>query len=345
MTLTKEARNYLDRYLAEVKRFLPKNKREDIGAELESYMLDSLEEENSEAVIADDRMKALLVKMGAPRDVANTYAPINTLIAPEIYPIFALVTRIVLIVVAIAIPVSMIIGMIASPPSSGGLISIFFEVVGGIWSGVTSALGTIVLIFYLVSRLGPEKLAGVKETTWDPDDLPELSKAEVPGVFDLAVTTTLTMVFVVFIFYLYVNDARLPIIQTGGASQIVAALPAILPILPFMAGIAILSIAKDSIIMVQGRWSGFTRLADLLLVVANIAVAGVLLSLMPLVQFEVVSGAIPSGFDQLQSLINLGLQIALIVGIVGNGIEIIKKLIQMIKAETGIPEFKVIESK
>lgn len=343
MTLTKEARNYLDRYLSQVKRFLPKGKREDIAAELESYMLDRLEERGREVSISGEDMKAELVKMGAPRNVAATYAPVNTLIAPELFPLFSLITRIVLIVVAVAIPFGVLIGVLTDPAGTRDLWEIVAELVGGVWSGVTSALGTLVIIFYLISRLDHKEISS--EQVWNPDDMPELSKDEVPGVWDIAIGTTLTLVFLGFLAYLYTHDGMLPIINTGSDLSLSVSLPGMMPYLPAMALISLLSIVKDSVIMAQGYWSWMTRMFDIVLDVANLVIAGLLLGAMPIMEFVAREGVVPAGFSEAERAVNLGITIALVLALLGQTVEIIKSVIRLIKAETGVPKFDIPEAK
>jgi len=72
MKLNKEARELLDRYLLGVKRELTGKQREDIAAEIESYLLDLLEERFPKSKeIVESQMKEILQEMGAPRKIAE----------------------------------------------------------------------------------------------------------------------------------------------------------------------------------------------------------------------------------------------------------------------------------
>src|SRR5687768_7406766 len=98
--ITKEQNmNLIDKYIAEVGKHLPRQQRRDIEAEIRSTLEDMLEERKQAQGTADDTMVIELLKeYGAPRKVAESYTGPRYLIGPRMYPIFELVTRIVVTV-------------------------------------------------------------------------------------------------------------------------------------------------------------------------------------------------------------------------------------------------------
>src|SRR5512134_3377162 len=95
----------IDKYIAEVGKHLPRKNRADIEAEIRSTLEDMLEERKEAEGLADnERIIKLLKEYGAPRQVAESYTGPRYLIGPRVYPIFELITK---IVVAVLIAVSL----------------------------------------------------------------------------------------------------------------------------------------------------------------------------------------------------------------------------------------------
>src|SRR5512134_2121021 len=95
----------IDQYIAEVGKHLPRRNRLDIEAEIRSTLEDMLEErKQAQGAVDDAAVIELLKEYGAPRKVAESYAGPRYLIGPRVYPIFELVTK---IVVAVLIAVSL----------------------------------------------------------------------------------------------------------------------------------------------------------------------------------------------------------------------------------------------
>ena len=86
----------IDRYLHEVGRYLPKKNREDILAEIRSYLEDKLDERTNGKPSEEDVVE-FLKEEGSPQKMAASYAPEGQyVIGPSLYPLFRLVTGIAL---------------------------------------------------------------------------------------------------------------------------------------------------------------------------------------------------------------------------------------------------------
>jgi hypothetical protein len=85
----------VDRYLREVKFWLPRNQRDDIIAELSEDLRSEIEERGSELerALTDDELSALLAERGSPLEVARQYAPTQHLIGPSLYPVYRQVLK------------------------------------------------------------------------------------------------------------------------------------------------------------------------------------------------------------------------------------------------------------
>ena len=76
MKTNKAAKELLERYLLGVKRELSGKDRDDITAEIESYLNDVLAERYAaDHEITEKEMEAVLTEMGSPRKVAAQYSP------------------------------------------------------------------------------------------------------------------------------------------------------------------------------------------------------------------------------------------------------------------------------
>jgi hypothetical protein len=161
----------LERYLHEVGRSLPAKGREDILAELRSSLTDSLEGRYGTAP-TDDQVVELLKETGEPRKVAASYsADGQYLIGPELYPFFRMVAGIVL---AAVIGAQLIAFAVDALTGTGIVAS--WEAWLGLFSSIPSALGSVVIVFFVLQRVGVKPDLGEKE--WDPRKLPEIPTDE-----------------------------------------------------------------------------------------------------------------------------------------------------------------------
>ena len=92
----------IELYLEEIRRQLPSRNRDDILKEIQSTLMDTIEDRNPNpgSTPDEDTVKAVLKEFGSPREVARQYGAKNYLVGPRLFPIYLRVLRIVLIVVA-----------------------------------------------------------------------------------------------------------------------------------------------------------------------------------------------------------------------------------------------------
>lgn len=85
----------LDRYLAAVKRRLPRDRQDDIIAELRANLESQLEDKESELgrPLTTDEAEAWIKKLGSPMQVAARYQPQQYLIGPGLFPTYWYVLR------------------------------------------------------------------------------------------------------------------------------------------------------------------------------------------------------------------------------------------------------------
>jgi hypothetical protein len=89
----------LDRYLQVVRFWLPRPEREDIAAELSQAVRGEIEEKEAELgrKLSDAEVEAILDRWGHPLRVAERYLPPRHLIGPTLFPVYAFVLKLVLL--------------------------------------------------------------------------------------------------------------------------------------------------------------------------------------------------------------------------------------------------------
>lgn len=185
----------IDRYVYEVGRHLPGNKRADIQAELRSLLTDALEDRaNGEP--SETEVVALLKEYGPPKTVAASYAPERQfLIGPSLFPLFKMVAGIALAAVIGAQLLAWgVLAFIAEEPFLLG------EALGGLVNSIPITLGWVVLTFAILQwfDVQPE----LDEADWDPQSLPHrvdtepIKRGEL--IFEIAINIVLLAVFTFF---------------------------------------------------------------------------------------------------------------------------------------------------
>jgi hypothetical protein len=169
---------YIERYIHEVGRYLPREMRDDVLAELRSHLLDTLEarsdgREPSEALILD-----VLKESGPPAQVAASYAPSRQyVIGPTFYPVFM---HVITIGLAWLIPLHLL-GFLLGIAQADTVIASYIPLqIGDLFSNVTSFIGVTGIIFLLMERFGvghseAMKAVGLSQAEWDPRTLPEIN--------------------------------------------------------------------------------------------------------------------------------------------------------------------------
>ncbi|MBC7959031.1 MAG: hypothetical protein H7X94_04115 [Vallitaleaceae bacterium] len=155
-------KNWIDRYVYAVGEKLPKKQRDDITNELRSAILDALDEKVAErnskngqqGEPTEEEVFEVLEVFGSPSVVARQYLPQERyLIGPELFDMYKLVLMITFFAVAIGISASAIVSAF-----EGGSLStqIFVEILGDIFSGIFSAVGTVTIVFAAIQHFNSE---------------------------------------------------------------------------------------------------------------------------------------------------------------------------------------------
>lgn len=254
----------IDRYLHEVGRYLPRKKRGDIQAELRSSVVDTLEDRYG-AEPPDEQVAELLKELGRPKEVAASYHPEGQyLVGPILYPLFRMVSSIVVVAVLGAQLLAWTIGMFVDGESYS-----FLEVVSSLVNSIPTSLGWVLITFMILRYFDAKPR--LDEEPWDPTSLPEINPDEdlKRGEMIVGMVFGVLLLVLVTFFPQWIGFISAP----QGKFY---ANPVILDYLPWIQISLVAGILLNIYLFWSGRldWPG--RIARLVLNIYNIAVLGLL---------------------------------------------------------------------
>ena len=145
---------------------LPSKKQADLTAKIRPLIEDTLDDRSQAAgrPVDEEMVAEVLKEFGPPEKVAASYLPERYLVGPQLFPIFILVLRIVLTVVAVVT----LVGMGVNIAQQELTVDTFIKALVGGFAGLMSAgfqtLGTITFIFAIIQSAQPQIRA--KNKAW-----------------------------------------------------------------------------------------------------------------------------------------------------------------------------------
>ncbi len=324
----------IDRYLSAVSDALPARLRKDTVTEIQSLIQDALDDRSKTEGRApdDEMMTAVLKQFGPPEKIVAPYLPARYLIGPRLFPIFLLVIRIVLPLVAVLSLVVFWIGYNQTVSTTGPeLFGDIFKSLGGALSAVITAFGNIVFIFAILEWAVPEFKLPSNDEEWDPHSLKTVSQPDRIKRGELITEIFFTLLGIIIItFYLdrvgiYNNINGVwtftPILTTAFNAYV-----------PWFDLLWVLTIILDVLLLRKGSWQTGSRLYAIVLSGFNIVLAA---SLMSNIQFlYTLRGALGlEGLEgMLQSVLNQALIIVFAIVIIVSAAKIIQQIIRLFRA-------------
>jgi len=271
--------NLIDKYITEVGKHLPRKQRADLEAEIRSTLEDMLEErKQADGSVSDEQVIELLKEYGAPRKVAESYVGPRYLIGPRVYPTFELVTRIVLIVLFAVALAGLGIGLAKSNLTGPELLKTVGNSAGGLFSGLITAFGNIVLVFAILERVLPSKEFDKETEDWNPAELaiePDPDRVK----FGERIFEIFFLVLFLVIFNLYPGVIGIGFFNENDWVFISPVLTdAFFSYLPWLNILALLEIALNVYLLRQGFWNVVTRVVKIVLELASLALAVAMLT-------------------------------------------------------------------
>jgi hypothetical protein len=241
----------IERYLQEIGRHLPANKRADILSELRSSLNDSLEAQ-ANGPPSEEAVIQIIKEMGAPRKVAASYYPEGQyLIGPELFPFFQFILGIVLAATVGGQLIAAIVSVAVSHQADS-FVPVFLQIV----DSIPGALGSLVLVFAIMQRFNVHP--DFEKKDFDPLALPPLHKDKSVHRAEQVVNIVFGTIFLTFL---------LAFGTSGGFTAKYGVNLFTDPILdqyfPWIAVSVMIGIVLDIVLLWRGRWELSTRIAKI----------------------------------------------------------------------------------
>lgn len=333
--------NLIDKYIAEVGKHLPRRNRADIEAEIHSTLEDMLEErKQTQGQVDDATIIALLKEYGAPRKVAESYVGPRYLIGPRMYPFFEMVTRIVFAVLIAVTVVGLVIGLVQSSTTGSEFLKTVGNSAAGLVSGLMTAFGNIVLVFAILERVLPKTDFAKEMEDWDPKELasePDPDRVKLgEQIFELVF-----LVLFLVIFNLYPEVLGFGFFDEGKWVFITPVLTkAFFSYLPWINILMVLQIGLNVYLLRQGVWNVTARIANILLELANIALAIVILqgpAIVSLKSEQLAGTPLADAADFFVKGANFLPMLVLGIVIIVSSIEVVQGVLRLLKGRTSSP--------
>lgn len=333
--------NLIDKYIAEVGKHLPRRNRADIEAEIRSTLEDMLEErKQAQEQVDDAAIIALLKEYGAPRKVAESYVGPRYLIGPRMYPFFEMVTRIVFAVLIAVTVVGLVIGLVQSSTTGSEFLKTVGNSAAGLVSGLMTAFGNIVLVFAILERTLPKTDFAKEMEDWDPKELasePDPDRVKLgEQIFELVF-----LVLFLVIFNLYPEVLGFGFFDEGKWVFITPVLTkAFFSYLPWINILMVLQIGLNVYLLRQGVWNVTARIANILLELANIALAIVILqgpAIVSLKPEQLAGTPLADAADFFVKGANFLPMLVLGIVIIVSSIEVVQGVLRLLKGRPSSP--------
>lgn len=358
MKLTPKAQELLKRYLLAVERRLPLQGRKELIKEIESDLMDRIEDQlgdDAPETLDEHQLEAQLRLIGSPAEVANTFAPTQPLIGQQHDYIFRIIVTILVPIVMGAI---LLAGMVSLAVSGGAnplqsLLSTF----NAMWSAAIGITGTAAIVFMVLTRFFPEvnqNAEAVKaefETegkVWKVSDLPEPVEADQHiHLWEPLVAIVLGTFFLAMVVTLFNRYAGLWFINEAGDWVMLDVLTdAVKAMVPWWALSIALGIGYQGLLLYQRRRSLLARWYEIGTKIVDIVILGKFISIPQYLTFDSadalargMSADAVRGFETLvsyQFMIRYGLMFILAIVVITLIVDVVKVIVRTVKANESI---------
>ena len=326
--------NLLDRYVEEVGKYLPRNSREDIKAEIRSILEDMINEMEQDGGPRDEKVMKVLKEYGEPRKVAESYIGPRYLIGPRLYPTFELILKIVLACVLGA-------GLLGYGVSASITDSFagpdFLSFLGQFWlgllGGMISAFGNIVIVFAILERVLPASKFEEVADEWNPADLAKEPDPDEVKMSE-AIAAIIFTVAGLAIFNLYPNVVGLAFNTDGVWTFIPILSKAFFTYLPWINLLGVLQIIFNLYQLRQATWTLFTRLSRIALELCTISLATAMLKGPSLIDLGVEKFAgtpLAGSADVFTKMFGFLPNLVLVIIIVVSIVEVVQSIYRLVR--------------
>lgn len=259
----------VERYIYAVTQRLPENQREDIAEELRGIIEDMLEAHFGSQNYTEEQVHHVLLELGNPNELAEQYRGSKRyLIGPDLFPSFIFILKIVSLAIMTAMSIVFVIETIIEPSA---VIGNFISMVTSLISAAAQAFAWITIGFGIADYKGivPDDLKKNTTREWTPTDLPEIPdrKKQIKRA-DAIIGIIFSVVAIVFVTFsneligvpIFRNDELMGIIPVLNVESFNS-------LLPFIYTIVAISIGKECLKLIYGKW---TKQLALLTMIINV---------------------------------------------------------------------------
>ena len=167
--------DYLERYLLQIGRHLPKKDRQDTINELRDLLMENFDNYPDQTLSEEDKMIAVIREFGIPMEVAARYNTHEPLVSKEYTPLFYMIMKII----SLTLPGALILANTieyfneTEDTSIMGFLLDTAYMIPEILQAVVMALAFLLLTFIILSRYVKPKFE-FTETDFDPRTLPAI---------------------------------------------------------------------------------------------------------------------------------------------------------------------------
>lgn len=292
----------IDRYIYAVVKWLPEKQREDIEKELRSLIEDMLRERCENNPQQQSDIEGVLNELGDPAKLAAKYRDDkNYLIGPEYFDLYLFILKIVLIAVAFGTGLGTTIGFLENPPVL--FISGFAQVLASMVAGAFQGFAWVTIIFAVVERYADHCSFRIKKA-WSLSDLPEIpKKEELMKPADAIVGIVFSLLF----FFIFCFAVQLFGVYNFQGGKLVSIIPVfsqqgIKNLLPLFVVLCFLSILKECLKLIIGKWNLNMGIIALVLNFITFLLCGLIFTNSSVWNADFISemnasGIIPTGVD------------------------------------------------
>jgi hypothetical protein len=255
----------INRYIYAVTKRLRPSQREDIEEELRGLIEDMLAARCAEEEPKKSDINEVLKKLGDPSKLADQYRDTTRyLIGPEYFETYLLVLKIILFAVVFGVTLASTIAVFVNAPLNiaqglGGFIS-------NIVTSALSAFAWVTIIFAIVERVRSNNDTLIANKEWDPSSLPEIPSKKAAIKKSEPIVGIVFAVLFIILFSLTSQLIGVYHFENGKLTSVTPLFGAGLSrFLPLITVLLCISILKECIKLVVGKWTLSLALANTVL--------------------------------------------------------------------------------
>lgn len=324
----------IERYIYAVGQKIWSKNRKDIENELRTILYDNLDEVTQGKEATEEQIKDMLKRFGSPSEVASRYNTTEKhLIGPNVYDLYVLVLKIVLIVSFVGITIGTVTSFITMSQDAN-VIGRVLLVIPQYIAGLVTSFGYVTAIFYLVERFGTSEEIKI-DSDWSPEKLPKLVSEQDRVKRIGIIINIILIIFALIIFNFYPNQISISYTSGDGWVRFSALSEvALKQYLPLWNIVWILSLIMNTLLLRMGKWSLYTKIFKAVLSIASIIILAIMIKGPDLLSIESLSAALAQTGQDMTDVLQMLLKLFKTIYVV---------VIVIIVVELGMDGYKYIK--